>query len=43
MATRDPQRTLRRHHVEWWVVAAWASLGLLVAAGVAAAAGLGVG
>ena len=40
MAGRDPQRTLRRHHVEWWVVAACASLGLLIIAGLAAAADL---
>ena len=25
------------HHVEWWVVAAWASLALVVVAGLAAA------
>ena len=32
--------SLRRHHVEWWIVTAWASLGLVVAAGFTAAAGL---
>jgi len=33
------RRAIRRHHVEWWVVSAWASLALLVVAGLAAAAG----
>ncbi|MEZ0448760.1 molybdopterin oxidoreductase [Cellulomonas humilata] len=40
MAERQAQRVLRRHHVEWWIVAAWASLALVVVAGLTAATGL---
>ena len=40
MAERQAQRVLRRHHVEWWIVGAWASLALVVVAGLTAAAGL---
>jgi len=39
MSTQHP-RTRTRHHVPWWVVSAWASLGLLVLGGLAAAAGI---
>jgi len=41
MTTRPPERMARRHHLEWWVVTAWGSIALVVAAGVAAAAGVG--
>ncbi|MFI2753522.1 molybdopterin oxidoreductase [Cellulomonas sp. P22] len=41
MANHPAGRTARRLHVEWWVLAAWASLGLLVLAGLVAAAGFG--
>jgi hypothetical protein len=40
MADRQAHRELRRHHTEWWVVCAWASLALLLAAGLTAASGL---
>jgi len=40
MANRQAHRELRHHHVEWWIVTAWASLGLVAAAGFTAAAGL---
>jgi len=40
MTDRQTQRVLRRHHVEWWIVAAWASLALVVVAGLTAATGL---
>jgi len=40
MTERQAQRDLRRHHVEWWIVAAWASLGLVVVSGLTAATGL---
>ncbi|QGQ20029.1 molybdopterin oxidoreductase [Cellulomonas sp. JZ18] len=40
MAARQPVREVRHHRVEWWVVAAWASLGLLVVCGLLAAAGV---
>ncbi|MBT0992734.1 molybdopterin oxidoreductase [Cellulomonas sp. DKR-3] len=33
------RRAIRRPHVEWWVVAAWSSLALVVVAGLAAATG----
>jgi len=33
------RREIRRHHVEWWVVAAWTSFALVVLAGLAAAGG----
>jgi len=33
------RRAIRRHHVEWWVVAAWSSLALMIVAGLTAAAG----
>jgi hypothetical protein len=32
-------REIRRPHVEWWIVAAWSSLALVVVAGLAAATG----
>jgi hypothetical protein len=39
MAIRS--RAIRRHHqVEWWVVSAFVSVGLLVVAGLAAATGM---
>jgi len=41
MADRQANRELRRHHTEWWVVCAWASIALLVAAGLVAATGVG--
>ncbi|QCB94305.1 molybdopterin oxidoreductase [Cellulomonas shaoxiangyii] len=40
MATRNPVREVPHHHAEWWVVAAWSSLALLVVSGLVAAAGL---
>lgn len=40
MAGRQANRELRRHHTEWWVVCAFASLALLVAVGLMAATGL---
>jgi hypothetical protein len=40
MAEHQAQRVLRRHHVEWWIVAAWSSLALVVVAGLTAATGL---
>lgn len=40
MTVRTPTREVRRHRTEWWVVTAWASLGLLVVSGLLAAAGL---
>ena len=40
MAERQVQRELRHRHWEWWVVSAVMSVGLLVVAGVTAAAGL---
>lgn len=43
MANHPEGRTARRPHVEWWVLAVCASLGLLVLAGLAAAAGFGTG
>lgn len=39
MTIRSTPR-LPHHRVAWWVVSAWGSLGLLVAAGLAAAAGV---
>jgi hypothetical protein len=39
MAIRS--RAIRRHHqVEWWVVGAFLSVGLIVVAGLAAATGM---
>ena len=43
MSTRPAQRLTRRPHVEWWVLAAWGSIVLVVLAGVVAAAGIAVG
>ncbi|MGY4645539.1 molybdopterin oxidoreductase [Cellulomonas sp. URHB0016] len=40
MADRHPVRVPRRHHVEWWVLSAWASIAMLVVVGVMAAAGI---
>ncbi|MBO3089063.1 molybdopterin oxidoreductase [Cellulomonas dongxiuzhuiae] len=40
MTVRTQSREVRRHRTEWWVVAAWASLALLVVSGLLAAAGL---
>ncbi|MCC2322848.1 molybdopterin oxidoreductase [Cellulomonas xiejunii] len=40
MTVRTHTREVRRHRVEWWVVAAWSSLVLLVVSGLLAAAGL---
>jgi hypothetical protein len=34
------RREIRRTHVEWWVVAAWSSIALVVVAGLAAATGM---
>ncbi|MDM7855734.1 molybdopterin oxidoreductase [Cellulomonas alba] len=41
MADRQANRELRRHHTEWWVVCAWASIAVLVAVGLMAASGFG--
>lgn len=41
MTTRPLVRPHRRVRVEWWVLAAWTSLLLVVAAGLLAAAGVG--
>ena len=41
MSERQAHRELRRHHAQWWVVCALASIALLVAVGLTAAAGLG--
>jgi len=38
MAARREAR--RHHHVEWWVVTAFASVGLVILVGVAAASGM---
>lgn len=43
MSSRGAPRPLVRHRIAWWVVAAWASLALLVLAGLAAAAGARLG
>lgn len=40
MTVRTHTREVRRHRTEWWVVAAWASLALLVVSGLLAAAGV---
>jgi hypothetical protein len=40
MSENPANRELRRHHAQWWVVCAVASLALLVAVGLTAAAGL---
>lgn len=40
MAARTHSREVRRHRAEWWVVAAWTSLALLVVSGLLAASGL---
>ena len=42
MGVLRTERVVRRRHVDWWVLGAWLSLTLLVLAGLAAAAGVGV-
>ncbi|MDM8086156.1 molybdopterin oxidoreductase [Cellulomonas cellasea] len=42
MGVPRTERAARRRHVEWWVLSAWLSLGLLVLAGLTAAAGVGI-
>jgi hypothetical protein len=41
METQEMPRSTRRRHIEWWVLSAWGSLVLVVAAGVTGAAGIG--
>ncbi len=41
MAHRDVPHDRTDHGTPWWVLSAWASLGLLVAGGLAGAAGIG--
>ena len=40
MTIRTDPSGLPHRHVAWWVVSAWGSLGLLVAGGLMAAAGV---